>query len=98
MSSPANEFCKVPNTDALIPRWVSYFITSGFVKKWQISQDKSSLHLLSSEVPMQVWYPLDSSLPAAVRMSFLLFASFAAAGGKARKQLYGRALLVARRP
>ncbi len=47
---------------------------------------------------MQVWHPLDSSLPAAVRMSFLLFASFAAAGGKARKQLYGRALLVARRP
>ena len=38
---------------------------------------------------MQVWYPLDSSLPAAVRMSFLLFASFAAAGGKARKQLHG---------
>jgi len=37
MSSPANEFCKVPNTDALMPRWVSYFITSGFVKKWQIS-------------------------------------------------------------
>ena len=44
---------------------------------------------------MQVWYPLDSSLPAAVRMSFLLFASFAAAGGKARKQLFGRALLAA---
>ena len=46
---------------------------------------------------MQVWYHLDSSLPAAVRMSFLLFASFATAGGKARKQLYGRARLVARR-
>jgi len=38
MSSPTNEFCKVPNTDALMHRWVSYFITSGFVKKWQSSQ------------------------------------------------------------
>ncbi len=46
---------------------------------------------------MQVWYLLGSSLPAAVRMRFLLFASFATAGGKARKQLYGQALLVARR-
>ena len=37
---------------------------------------------------MQVCSLFDSSLPAAVRMSFLLFASFAASGGKARKQLH----------
>ena len=38
----------------------------------------------------------DSSLPAAVRMCFLLFASCAAAGGKAHKLRQGVALPVAK--
>jgi len=36
---------------------------------------------------------LDSSLPAAVRIHFLLVVSFAACGGKAHKQQNGREVL-----
>ena len=46
----------------------------------------------SGFVIIQVSFLLDSSLPSAVRKSFVLIAGFAAAGGKARTQHKTRAV------
>src|SRR5207248_763569 len=103
MSSLANEFCKIPNTDALILRCVSYFITSGFVKKWQSSQIQEQFAssvfggIYAGLVPFGLLTACGSSQEFFVicercrrwRQSSQITVWASAAGGKARKHYMG---------